>query len=187
MSDAHPATGLPVKSLRNYPCEDKDGTMSLHDDVPQPARVLLVEDGHVQTLLVKTALADLPQLDLLHAAKNGVEAIEFLMRVNGPLPDLILLDINMPEKNGFEVLRELKSDPVLRKIPVIVFTTSDCQEDIDLAYEIGANTFVTKPVTLGDLKQVLDRIADYWVETARLPTGPRTGSEGKQRIWRSAG
>ena len=161
--------------------------MSLHDNVPQPVRVLLVEDGHVQTLLVKTALAELPQLDLLHVAKNGVEAMEFLMRVNGQLPDLILLDINMPEKNGFEVLGELISAPVLRRIPVIVFTTSDCQKDIDLAYEIGANTYVTKPVTLGDLKQVLDRIADYWVNTARLPTSSPTASEGKQRIWRSAG
>jgi len=164
--------------------------MSLRDGVLQPARILLVEDGHVQTLLIKTALADLPQLDLLHAAKDGVEAMEFLRRevqsVNGQLPDLILLDINMPKKNGFEVLTELKSDPVLRRLPVVVFSTSDSQEDIDRAYDKGANTFITKPVTLGDLKQVLGRIAGYWVETARLPTHLRAAREGNPRIWRSA-
>ena len=164
--------------------------MSLHDGVPQPARVLLVEDGHIQTLLIKTALADLPQLDLLHVAKDGVEAMEFLRReaqsVKGHLPDLILLDINMPKKNGFEVLAELKSAPVFRRIPVVVFSTSDSQEDIDRAYDKGASTFVTKPVTLGDLKQVLDRIADYWVETARLPSSFPVAKEGKPRVWRPA-
>jgi CheY-like chemotaxis protein len=164
--------------------------MSLRDGVPQPARILLVEDGHIQTLLIKTALADLPQLDLLHVAKDGVEAMEFLRReaqsVKGHLPDLILLDINMPKKDGFEVLAELKSAPVLRRIPVVVFSTSDFQEDIDRAYDKGASTFITKPVTLSDLKHVLDRIADYWVETARLPSSFPVAKEGKPRIWRSA-
>jgi len=165
--------------------------MSSHDNEAQPAKILLVEDGHVQTILVTTALADFPQFHLLHVAKNGVEATEFLTRElqcgNGQLPDLIFLDINMPEKDGFEVLTELKSDPVLRTIPVIVFTTTDCQEDVDRAYEKGANTFVTKPVTLADLKGVLKRIADYWVETACLPTNLQASNEAKPRIWRSAG
>ncbi|MFC1596704.1 response regulator [Planctomycetota bacterium] len=165
--------------------------MSLRDDRPQPISILLVEDGHVQTLFIETALAELPQLDLLHVAKDGVEAMEFLRRevqgMTGRLPDLILLDINMPKKNGFEVLTELKSDPVLRRVPVVVFSTSDSQEDIDRAYDKGASTFITKPVTLGDLKQVLDRIADYWVEAARLPTHRRAAREETPRIWRSAG
>jgi CheY-like chemotaxis protein len=165
--------------------------MTLPDNKPQPARILLVEDGHVQTILVKTALADFPQFDLLHIAKNGVEATEFLTREvqcgNGQLPDLILLDINMPKKDGFEVLAELKSDLVLRTIPVIVFTTSDCQEDVDRAYEKGANTFITKPVTLADLTHVLNRIADYWGDTARLPSNLQASREERPRIWRSAG
>ena len=164
--------------------------MSLRDDRPQPISILLVEDGQVQTLLIETALAESPQLDLLHVAKNGVEAMEFLRRevrlVNGRLPDLILLDINMPKKNGFEVLTELKLNPVLRRLPVVVFSTSDSQEDIDRAYDKGASTFITKPVTLGDLKQVLDCIADYWVETARLPRSFPVAKERKPRIWRSA-
>jgi chemotaxis family two-component system response regulator Rcp1 len=165
--------------------------MSLRDDRPRPARILLVEDGHVQKLLIETALAELPNLHLLHVARDGVEAIEFLRRevqsANGGLPDLVLLDINMPKKNGFEVLAELKSDPVLRKLPVVVFSTSDSQEYVDRAYDQGANTFITKPVALDDLKRALDAIAGYWAETARLPTFRRAAKEERPRIWRSAG
>ena len=83
-------------------------------------------------------------------------------------------------------LAELKSDPSLRTIPVIMFSTSDAQEDIDGAYGEGANTFITKPVTIGDLKEVLNRIADYWAKTARLPTGLGATTEEMPRIWRSA-
>ena len=164
--------------------------MSLCDNRPQPASILLVEDNQVQTLLVKTALVDLPQLHLAQVAKDGVAAMEFLRRevqsVHGQLPDLILLDINMPNKNGFEVLAELKSDPVLRRLPVVVFSTSDSQEDIERAYEEGASSFITKPVTLDDLTHVLIRIAEYWTETARLPTDLQASREAKPRIWLSA-
>jgi chemotaxis family two-component system response regulator Rcp1 len=165
--------------------------MSSHDNEAQPVKILLVEDGQVQTILVKNALADFPQFHLLHVAKNGVEATEFLTQqvqcADGQLPDLILLDLNMPEKDGFEVLAELKSDSVLHTIPVIVFTTSDCQDDVDRAYDKGANTFITKPVTLTDLTHLLNRVADYWMETARLPTNPRSPGNGEPRVWRSAG
>jgi CheY-like chemotaxis protein len=165
--------------------------MSLRDNRPQPVRILLVEDGHVQALFIETALADMPQLDLLHLAKDGAEAMEFLkgevQSMKGRLPDLILLDINMPKKDGFEVLAELKSDLVLRRVPVVVFSTSDSQEDIDRAYDRGASTFITKPVTLADLTHVLRRIAEYWVETARLPSNLRESREATPRIWRSAG
>jgi len=164
--------------------------MSPHDDVLQWLKILLVEDDRVQTLMIEAALEELPQLDLMHVAEDGVEAMEFLRRrsqcMNGQLPDVILLDINMPKKNGFEVLTELKSDPILRRIPIIIFSTSDAQEDIDGAYGQGANTFITKPVTLRDLKAVLNRIADYWVKTARLPTSLGATTEEKPRIWRSA-
>jgi CheY-like chemotaxis protein len=98
-----------------------------------------------------------------------------------------LLDINMPKKDGFEVLAELKSDPVLRRVPVVVFSTSDSQEDVDRAYDKGASTFITKPVALADLTHVLSRIAEYWVETARLPSSFPAAEEAKPRIWRSAG
>lgn len=175
----------------NRPYEHQDGAMLSHSSETQPLNILLVEDGQVQRVLLKTAIADFPQFNLLHVAENGVEAIEFLTRelqsAHGQLPDLILLDINMPEKNGFEVLTEIKSDPVLRTIPVIVFTTSDCQEDVDQAYGKGANTFITKPTTLGGLEYVLNRISDYWVETARLPSDGQAPKERKLWVWRSAG
>jgi CheY-like chemotaxis protein len=164
--------------------------MSFRDDRPQPAKILLVEDGPVQALFIRTALAELPQLDLLHVARDGVEAMEFLRRavrsMKGQRPDLILLDINMPNKDGFEVLAELKSDAVLRRVPVVVFSSSDSQEDIDRAYDKGASTFITKPVTLDDLTHVLSRIAEYWADTARLPRSFPAAKEAKPRIWRSA-
>ena len=135
--------------------------MSLHDGVPQPARILLVEDGHIQTLLIKTALADLPQLDLLHVAKNGVEAMEFLRRevqlVNGRLPDLILLDINMPKKNGFEIYNELME---FKKIPVLFVTAyprsfNAEQDDVFKMWESefseGATDIVYKPFHMDTL------------------------------------
>lgn len=171
--------------------QEQDGAMCSDDSKPQPMKILLVEDGHVPRILLKTALADFPQFDLLHVAENGVEATEFLAQqstsVHGQLPDLILLDINMPEKDGFDVLVDIKSDPALRSIPVIVFTTSECQEDVDRAYDKGANTFITKPTTLGGLEHVLNRISDYWVETARLPSGGHAPDERRPRIWRSVG
>ena len=164
--------------------------MSCRDDRPQPAKILLVEDSPVQRLFMETALADLPQLDLLHVAEDGVEAMEFLRgavrSVKGPRPDLILLDINMPNKDGFEVLAELKSDSVLRRVPVVVFSTSDSQEEIDRAYDEGASTFITKPATLAELTHVLSRMAEYWVETARLPSSSPSAKEARPRIWRSA-
>ena len=173
------------------PHKHQDGAMLSHSNEAQPVNILLVEDGQVQRVLLKTAIAGFPQFNLLHVAENGVEAIEFLTRelqsAHGQLPDLILLDINMPEKNGFEVLTEIKSDPVLRTLPVIVFTTSDCQEDVDQAYGKGANTFITKPTTLGGLEYVLNRISDYWLETARLPSNGQALDKKRPRIWRSTG
>ena len=165
--------------------------MSDHDEEQQSVKILLVEDDRVQTLMIEAALERLPRLDLMHAAEDGVEAMEFLRHrsqcINGQLPDMILLDINMPKKNGFEVLAELKSDPRLRAIPVIMFSSSDAQEDIDGAYGEGANTFITKPVTLKDLEEVLNRIADYWVMSARLPTNLGATRQERPRIRISAG
>ncbi len=154
--------------------QNKDGPMLLHNALPHTVKVLLVEDNSVQTLIVKAALAGLPHLELLAVAKDGVEAVAFLKNRlqsdQGPLPDVILLDLNMPNKNGFEVLSELKSSSVLRRIPVVVFSTSGNQGDVDRAYEEGANSYVVKPPKLDDLKQSLELIAAYWAKAARLPT-----------------
>lgn len=152
--------------------------MFLHHDVPQPIRVLLVEDSGVQAVIIRAAIAELPHLELVHVATDGVEAIEFLRsRGRGAkqaLPDVVLLDLNMPRRNGFEVLAELKSDRHLRRVPIVVFSTSRAQEDIDRAYEEGANSYIVKPVSLAELKDVLDQIAQYWGKVTRLPTHARS-------------
>ncbi|NLX96868.1 MAG: response regulator [Rhodopirellula sp.] len=128
----------------------------------------------MQTLVMKAALAELPQLDLLAVAKDGFEALAFLRQQlqsgDGSLPDVILLDLSMPNMDGFEVLAEVKSVPLLRRIPVVVFSTSGDQEDVDRAYEEGANSYVLKPARLDDLKQSLELVATYWSAATRLPT-----------------
>jgi CheY-like chemotaxis protein len=151
----------------------QDGVVLLQDTFPQPVRILLVEDDAVQTLFVKAALAALPQLELAGVARDGFEAVDFVRRsIHGgqPLPDVILLDLNMPNMDGFEVLAELKSAPRLRRVPIVVFSTSDDQGDIDRAYEQGANSYVVKPARLDELKHSLALVAGYWATAARLPS-----------------
>lgn len=138
----------------------------------QVASVLLVDDSNVYIALIKSVIGSLP-LQLMHVAKDGVEAMAFLKSRtddrHAPQPDLILLDINMPRKDGFQVLKELKDDPQLRGIPVVMFTSNDCQDDIDRAYAGGASSFVVKPVDLGGMEAILSELANYWVRTVRLP------------------
>lgn len=154
--------------------QSRDETVYLHEGLPRPIKILLVEDDSVQIHIVTAALAELPQLDLLAVASDGSEAVAFLrhrlQNADGSLPDVILLDLNMPNMDGFGVLAELKSVPLLRRIPTVVFSTSDDQEDIDRAYEEGANSYVVKPAKLNDLKRSLDLVASYWAKAARLPT-----------------
>jgi CheY-like chemotaxis protein len=126
-------------------------------------------------------LEDSPLLQLAQVAQDGVEAMAFLrceaQRRGGQLPDIILLDINMPRMDGFEVLAQIKAEPALRRIPVVMFTTSDCQDDIDKAYALGACSFITKPCSLEELDTTLRRLAGYWVTTARLPSPPAALAE----------
>jgi CheY-like chemotaxis protein len=133
----------------------------------------VVEDSEMEAIIVQTLVADLPLLDLVHIARDGVEAMAFLrceaQRPQGQLPELILLDINMPRMNGFEVLKHLKADSAFRSIPVVMFTTSTSQDDIDLAYSEGANSYITKPACIADFRETLCRFADFWAKAARLP------------------
>jgi CheY-like chemotaxis protein len=139
----------------------------------QPARVLLVDDDHVTAVFVENVFDQIPCLELMDVAKDGVEAMALLRQegqhANAGLPDLVLLDINMPRKDGFAVLSEMGQDPELRKIPVIMFTTSDLQADIHKAYARGANAFITKPINIDELGQAMTRFADFWVNTAEIP------------------
>jgi CheY-like chemotaxis protein len=148
--------------------------MSRQNDIPHPVKVLLVDDGQVEEVLFRNIFDRSPDLHLMHVAKDGCEAMEF-MRREGPFqkvpqPDLVLLDIYMPVKDGFEVLRDMRRDPVLRKIPVIMLTSSGRGEDVNRAYEEGANTFITKPSDVGRLRKTIKLFADYWSETAQLPS-----------------
>jgi CheY-like chemotaxis protein len=139
----------------------------------RPAQVLLVEDNQMQAVLAKNAIGELESLELVHRAEDGDAALAYLRKEgdfkNAPRPDVILLDLNMPKKNGFEVLEEVKCDAKLRAIPVIVFTTSEYEEDIAKAYANGASTFITKPSDFDQLLSILEDLGRYW-RNAKLAT-----------------
>ncbi len=136
-------------------------------------KILLVEDNPGDVRLTSEALKErrLPS-ELINVA-DGVEALRYLRREgdysSNPMPDLILLDLNLPRKDGNEVLKEIKSDPALRRIPVIVLSSSRDAEDITSTYESQANCYVTKPANFADFVHVMQMIEDFWLRTASLP------------------
>ena len=138
--------------------------------------ILLVEDSPADVLLTKEALADSKLLVELHVAEDGIQAMEFL-RHNGPYsdaptPDLVLLDLNLPLKDGREVLAEVKADPQLRSIPIVVLTTSQAEEDILRAYGLHANCYITKPVDFESFVNVVRSIQQFWFSIVTLPKHP---------------
>lgn len=139
--------------------------------------ILLVDDNVGDVLLTKEALKGVKFHNTVSVARDGVEAMEFLRRqgqfANAPRPDLVFLDLNMPRKNGSEVLAEMKQDPDLRLIPVVVLTSSDADEDVVKAYQLHANCYVTKPVDLDQMIKAVQAIDDFWVSVVKLP--PRAG------------
>ena len=138
-----------------------------------PIEILLVEDNPGDVRLTKEALKEGKVYSNLHTVKDGVEAMEFLRRQgkykDAPRPDIILLDLNLPRKDGREVLAEIKEDPDLRRIPVVVLTTSKAEEDIVRTYDLGAESYVTKPVTFDSLVDVVRTLGRYWLEIVELP------------------
>jgi two-component system, chemotaxis family, response regulator Rcp1 len=137
-------------------------------------KVLLVEDNAADILLLQEAMEDIELNINLHVVHNGEEAMSFLQQAGPYLeavrPDLILLDLNLPRKNGFTVLEEVKQDVKLQQIPVIVLSTSQAQEDIDRCYRQHANCFITKPTDLEEFLKVVKGIGQYWLNTVRLPS-----------------
>src|SRR5919206_3374436 len=137
---------------------------SLHG---KPIEILLVEDNPGDVRLTVEALNDAKVHNNLYVAKDGVEAMSFLRRegahANAPRPDLILLDLNLPKKDGREVLEEIKEDRGLRRIPVVVLTTSEAEMDILKAYNLHANCYITKPVGLEQFITVIKTIEDFWL------------------------
>ena len=135
--------------------------------------ILMVEDNPGDVRLVQEALNDAKVRNPMEVVQDGVEALAFLRRTgqyaNAPRPDLILLDLNLPRKDGREVLAEIKADERLRRIPVVVLTSSAAELDILKAYNLHANAYVTKPVDLDQFIKVVKSIEDFWLEIVKLP------------------
>jgi two-component system, chemotaxis family, response regulator Rcp1 len=139
----------------------------------QPIEILLVEDSPGDVELTREALSDAKVSNNLSVVGDGIEAMAFLRKEEryaaAPTPDLILLDLNMPRKDGREVLEEIKADQALRRIPVVVLTTSQAERDILTSYNLHANCYVTKPVDLAQFIGVVRSIEDFWLTIVKLP------------------
>ena len=138
--------------------------------------ILMADDDADDRLLAKDALNECQASSSLHFVENGEELLDYLRHegkyaslANTPRPGLILLDLNMPRKDGREALQEIKADPELRIIPVVVLTTSKADTDIRRIYELGANSFITKPVSFDALIKVMNDLVHYWFEVVELP------------------
>ena len=133
-----------------------------------PIEILLVEDNPADVRLTVEALKDARVRNRLRVARDGVEALAMLRSDSAPRPDLILLDLNLPRKDGREVLQEIKQDEALRHIPVVILTTSQAEQDILQCYRLRANAFVTKPVEIDQFFQVVRSMEQFWLEVVKL-------------------
>lgn len=141
----------------------------------RPIEILLVEDNPGDVRLTQEVFKDGRIRNTLNVARDGVEALEWLRRegphADAPLQDLILLDLNLPRIDGREVLAEIKNDALLRRIPVVVLTTSAAEVDVMSAYELHANAYIIKPVDLVQYEGVIKSIEDFWLSIVKLPKG----------------
>jgi CheY-like chemotaxis protein len=141
----------------------------------KPVVILMADDDADDRLLAQDALAECRLANDLHFVENGEELMDYLVRrgkyskANAPRPGLILLDLNMPRKDGREALREIRADPELKRIPVVVLTTSKADTDISKIYDLGANSFIAKPVSFDSLVNVMKIIGSYWLDIVQLP------------------
>jgi CheY-like chemotaxis protein len=142
----------------------------------KPITILLADDDLDDCLLIKDALVEARLANDLHFVYDGEELLDYLYRrgqytelITSPRPGLILLDLNMPKKDGREALQEIKATPHLRHIPIVVLTTSKAEEEIYRSYDLGANSFISKPVTFATLVDVMKTLGRYWFEIVELP------------------
>lgn len=135
--------------------------------------ILLVEDNPGDVRLTREALKDAKVLNEVYVTQDGVAAMQFLHKQgafsNAPMPDLILLDLNLPKKDGREVLAEIKQDPKLKHIPVVILTTSKADEDIVRTYNLHANAYITKPVDLNRFIEIIHTLEEFWFSIVKLP------------------
>ena len=147
--------------------------MTSTDQFVRPINILLIEDNPADVRLTREALTEAKVLNTLHVMADGVAALAFLRRegrhADSPRPDLILLDLNLPKKDGREVLAEIKMDDALNLIPVVVLTTSSAEEDIMRTYKLHANAYVTKPVDFKQFLRVISAIEQFWLAVVTLP------------------
>ncbi len=148
--------------------------------------ILLVEDDPNDVLLVQRAFQKAGLLQTLKVVRDGDEAIEYLRghgeyanRQQYPLPFLLLLDLKMPGTNGFEVLQWVRAEPELKRLLVVVLTSSNLQTDVDRAYDLGANSYLVKPVEFGEMVNLIQRFEAYWAEINRMPTSPRVSNPAR--------
>jgi len=145
-----------------------DGTFAV-----EPIVILMVEDNPADARLAQEQLKESKIVNRLFHVADGVEAMEFLRgegkHAGAPRPDIVLLDLNLPRKDGREVLAELKNDPSLKRIPVVILTTSEAEQDILKSYELHANCYVTKPVDLDKFARIVGVIEDFWMSIVKLP------------------
>jgi CheY-like chemotaxis protein len=144
-------------------------------ELVEPIEILLAEDNPGDIRLTQQALKDSKMHNNLHVVNDGEQAVSFLRRLppyeNAPRPGLFLLDLNMPKKDGREVLEEIKDDPELRSIPTVVLTTSEADQDVLSAYQLHANAYITKPVDFDQFVDVVKGIQEFWLTIVRLPPG----------------
>lgn len=146
------------------------------DFAATPLKILMADDDDDDKMLTKEALVESRVLNELYFVDNGVELLEYLRgegkyadRNEYPLPSIVLLDLNMPKMDGREALAEIKADKSLRSIPVVILTTSKAEEDMVKGYDLGAASYITKPVTFEDLVRLMTTVGKYWVEFVELP------------------
>jgi len=149
--------------------------------------VLMVDDDEEDIYLTRRAFRDRPRLKAFHNVSGADPLFRYLTRsIDGdpdaPSPDLILLDINMPGRSGFDVLTQLRSDERWRMLPVLVLSTSSSPRDINRAYACGANAFLVKPVTAAGMKEVADRVDSFWFNTSLLPLSGRLNEDGQVEL-----
>jgi CheY-like chemotaxis protein len=145
------------------------------ETICETVEILLVEDNPGDVRLTQEVLRDGKVRNNMHVAKDGVEAVSFLRQtgeyVDAPRPDIVLLDLNLPKKDGREVLADIKADSDLKNIPVVVLTTSSAEQDIFRSYDLHANCYITKPVDLDQFIRVIRSIEDFWLTIVKLPRG----------------
>jgi CheY-like chemotaxis protein len=152
--------------------------------ISRPLTILLADDDEEDRAMTIDALRERRVSNEIRCVADGQELVDYLFRrgsytdaADAPMPGLILLDLNMPRKDGREALAEMKTSPELRSIPVVVLTTSRAEEDIVRTYDLGVNSFISKPVTFNGLVQAMDVFSRYWLEIVELPANPDDGRD----------